>query len=51
MDDSVLWKNVSSDAQDLVRKLLDKNPIRRPNASEALNHPWFQTIASEYKPR
>eukprot|EP00922_Rhytidocystis_sp_ex-Travisia-forbesii_P067445 GHVS01100337.1.p1 GENE.GHVS01100337.1~~GHVS01100337.1.p1 ORF type:complete len:697 (-),score=81.60 GHVS01100337.1:723-2813(-) len=36
------WINVSSQAKDLVRQLLRKNPKKRPDAKTALNHPWFR---------
>jgi len=35
------WGKVSSEAKDLVKKLLDKNPDTRLSAEEALSHPWF----------
>ena len=39
------WEDVSSDAQDLVLKLLDKNPKTRLSMTEAMNHPWLKDIA------
>mmetsp|Transcript_16923 Transcript_16923/g.28659 ORF Transcript_16923/g.28659 Transcript_16923/m.28659 type:complete len:291 (+) Transcript_16923:114-986(+) len=33
---------VSPEAQDLVKLLLDNNPVRRLCAHEALNHPWIK---------
>lgn len=32
---------VSGLAKDFVRRLVDKDPNRRPTASECLNHPWI----------
>lgn len=32
---------VSGLAKDFVRRLVDKDPSRRPTASECLNHPWI----------
>ena len=34
------WNNISSDAIDLIRKMLEKNPKKRYNVQECLNHPW-----------
>jgi len=35
------WKKVPSDAIGFVKKLLDKDPSRRPGAGEAAYHPWL----------
>lgn len=35
------WEGVSSDAKDLVRKMLNADHKRRITATEALKHPWF----------
>ena len=35
-------KNVSEDCIDFVKKLLTKNPEKRPSAFEAYNHPWIK---------
>jgi len=35
------WQDVSEEAQDFVRALLDKDPCRRPTAQDALQHPWL----------
>lgn len=35
------WKKVSSQAKDLISKLLVISPEERLTASEALEHPWF----------
>lgn len=40
-DDNSLWSKISDGAKDLVLKLLDKDPLKRPSAREALKHPWF----------
>lgn len=39
--DSGNWMTVSSDAKDLVRKMLHVDPHRRPTASQILQHPWL----------
>ena len=43
-DDNDIWEDVSSEAKDLIKKLLDKSPVTRSNADEALCHPWFNEI-------
>ncbi|KAK9808397.1 hypothetical protein WJX73_000117 [Symbiochloris irregularis] len=35
------WENVSEDAIDLVRRLLDRDYSTRISAAEALQHPWI----------
>ncbi|CAK0855536.1 unnamed protein product [Prorocentrum cordatum] len=37
-----IWEFVSQQAQDLCRKLLDKNPRTRLSAAQALRHSWFE---------
>ena len=36
-----IWKEISTEAKDLITKLLDLNPITRLSAKEALEHKWF----------
>lgn len=36
------WKKISQDAKDLIRQLLEHNPIHRPSAKEALDHPFLK---------
>ncbi|XP_071725201.1 calcium-dependent protein kinase 1-like isoform X2 [Rutidosis leptorrhynchoides] len=36
------WPNISGSAKDLVRKMLVRDPRRRPTAHEVLCHPWVQ---------
>lgn len=36
------WKAITSEAKDLVTKMLAKNPEERISAKEALKHPWLQ---------
>eukprot|EP00240_Pyramimonas_obovata_P001787 CAMPEP_0118929800 /NCGR_PEP_ID=MMETSP1169-20130426/6692_1 /TAXON_ID=36882 /ORGANISM="Pyramimonas obovata, Strain CCMP722" /LENGTH=520 /DNA_ID=CAMNT_0006872055 /DNA_START=55 /DNA_END=1617 /DNA_ORIENTATION=+ len=36
------WNKISSQAKDLVSKLLIMNPKNRITAAEALNHPWLR---------
>ncbi|RHZ25576.1 hypothetical protein DYB37_000422 [Aphanomyces astaci] len=35
------WVDVSTDAKDLIRRLLCRDPTKRLSAKEALQHPWF----------
>ena len=37
------WIKVSQEAKDFLRLLLDKDPNKRPVASEVLFHPWIQS--------
>ena len=36
-----MWKLISPECQDLLRKLLMKDPDQRLDTDEALDHPWF----------
>lgn len=36
------WDQVNSQAKDLVKRLLTKDPTTRITAQEAINHPWIQ---------
>uniref|UniRef100_A0A0G4IDP9 non-specific serine/threonine protein kinase n=1 Tax=Chromera velia CCMP2878 TaxID=1169474 RepID=A0A0G4IDP9_9ALVE len=36
-----VWSQISIEAKDLVRRLLQRNPAHRMKASEALTHPWL----------
>ncbi|CAN0550470.1 unnamed protein product, partial [Ectocarpus sp. 12 AP-2014] len=39
--DPEYWNDVSSEAKDLIRKLLTVDPTRRLTAAEACEHPWL----------
>lgn len=41
---SVPFKQLSSEAKDLISKLLVSDPVLRYSASEALQHPWIKTV-------
>lgn len=40
----VEFKTVSPECIDLIKWLLQKDPHKRPTASEAMRHPWFKTV-------
>lgn len=42
------WKNVSENAKDFVRQVLQKDPNQRPNAISILQHPWLWEVVKEY---
>lgn len=42
-----IWRNVSDDAKDLIRKLLQVDPTKRYSASKALEHPWYKDYRKE----
>ena len=41
---SLVWKQMSEDAKDLLVLLLDRNPSTRINAQTALEHKWFKQL-------
>ncbi|KAL8272802.1 hypothetical protein Esti_003276 [Eimeria stiedai] len=38
------WRRISSEAKDLVKKLLQKNPKKRISAQASLAHAWFKVM-------
>ena len=38
-----VFEGLSEDAVDLIKQMLEPDPLRRLTAAEALNHPWFQS--------
>ena len=38
----VLWKHLSAEAKDFVDRLLQKDPKKRMNVKEAINHCWIK---------
>ena len=36
------WSDKSEDVQDLIRRLMEKDPSKRISASDALQHRWIQ---------
>lgn len=45
------WSHVSRDAKDLINRMLTVDPHRRITATQALQHPWMTTLASELQGR
>ena len=41
-------KYISEDCQDLIKKLMDPNPLNRLTSEEALNHKWFNSTSKLY---
>lgn len=35
------WQDKTEESKDFINKLLQKDPAKRPSASEALSHPWL----------
>lgn len=35
------WSDISSEAVDLIKQMLRKDPVQRPTAKELFQHPWF----------
>lgn len=42
------WSNVSEEAKDLIRRLLNVVPHERYSAAQALEHPWIRGVATAY---
>jgi len=45
------WDEKSKEAQDLVKKLLEKNRQKRPSLEETLQHEWFAEFKEIHKSR
>jgi calcium-dependent protein kinase len=42
--DGNCWQSISSEAKDLISRMLKKNPSKRISAKEALIHPWIKEM-------
>jgi serine/threonine protein kinase len=40
--DKTLWSGVSTDAMDLITRLMEPNPTTRLSTRDVLNHPWMR---------
>lgn len=38
-----IWQKVSSEAIDLIKEMLNKNPKKRPKSDKIIEHSWFKT--------
>lgn len=36
------WNKISNDAQDLIKKMLERDPKQRITFDECLKHRWFE---------
>lgn len=36
------WDEISAEAKDLIKLMLEKDPKKRISAKDALQHPWIQ---------
>ena len=43
------WDDISEEAKDLIKKLLDYDPAKRISAGEALQHPWIKIKGANEK--
>ncbi|CAH1996543.1 unnamed protein product [Acanthoscelides obtectus] len=43
------WSDISEEPKDLIRRLLVVDPKKRISISEALTHPFFQTVKLQHK--
>lgn len=41
------WKNISSEAKDLIKRMLEYEVGKRISAEQALNHPWIKKKVAE----
>ena len=41
------WKNISKEAVDFVKKLLEKDPTKRMNIKQALEHEWIKKYSKD----
>lgn len=41
------WQNVSSEAQRLIKKMMEYDPNHRYSAQQALNDPWFKNMLGD----
>jgi calcium-dependent protein kinase len=44
------WIGISQEAKNFIRYMLTRDPKSRPNASEALGHPWMKKMLEEHHP-
>mmetsp|Transcript_23500 Transcript_23500/g.41650 ORF Transcript_23500/g.41650 Transcript_23500/m.41650 type:complete len:492 (-) Transcript_23500:448-1923(-) len=42
--ESIYWAHISSDAKDLTKRMMNKEPLQRLTAKEALTHSWLTRL-------
>lgn len=42
-----IWKEISNNAKDLIKSLLESDHNNRPSAEKAMNHPWFKQFPDD----
>ncbi|CAD8054893.1 unnamed protein product [Paramecium primaurelia] len=40
--DSAIWSHISSEAKDIIKRMLSKQPGQRPTSKELVKHNWFK---------
>jgi calcium-dependent protein kinase len=40
-----IWKSVSSEVQDLIRRMIEPSPSKRLSAEQVLSHLWFKNLS------
>ena len=43
------WDDVSDDAKNLVKQMLEHDPAKRISAGDAIQHPWIKNTATMAK--
>lgn len=41
------WKGLSAMAKSLIKGMLKKNPVKRFDLDECINHPWFTEVTKD----
>lgn len=41
---SSVWKTISNEAKDLIKKLIVKDPSKRLTIQQAIQHPWINNV-------
>jgi len=42
-----VWAEVSDAAQDLIRHMMEYDPVKRYSAEQVLNDPWFKMVLED----
>ncbi len=49
LEEADIWFFVSEDVKDLIRQMLEYDPVKRISAVDALKHPWFDILKKDNK--